>query len=124
MPRTCIGCRSPDRPAEMVKIAAPVERSAEGGLTATLGGFLSGRGAWLHPRSECVKRAAPALPRALRSGVRVRPAELSALIRAAASRRAEALAAAAGRARGAVPAARVRELERCLGLMSFSSEVG
>lgn len=92
--RTCIGCRALEHPAHMVRVTL----GDDGGLVLSLGGFTPGRGAWLHARSECLVRAAPALPRALKARALSSPRELAALLRAAADRAALALLVAVRRA--------------------------
>jgi len=68
----------------------------QGGLAVDLAGRAFGRGAWAHPRSECLARSARGgLQRALRVNVRVDPDAVVSSVRAAADRRVEALLASA-----------------------------
>ena len=52
--RTCIGCRSACPTSEMVRLSA----TDRGVAVAEKG--RGGRGAWLHPKRECVERAVKA----------------------------------------------------------------
>ena len=73
-----------------------------GELAVDLGGSAFGRGAWLHPRTECIEQAAPrGLGRSFRSTVASSPAALVAAIVAAAERRIAGLLSSA-RAAGKV----------------------
>jgi len=68
----------------------------EGGLAVDLVGRAFGRGAWAHPRSECLARSARGgVQRALRANVRVDAGALVSSVRVAADRRVEALLASA-----------------------------
>jgi predicted RNA-binding protein YlxR (DUF448 family) len=68
----------------------------QGGLAVDLAGRAFGRGAWAHPRSECLARSARGgVQRALRANVRVDARALVSSVRAAADRRVEALLASA-----------------------------
>lgn len=64
--RTCIGCRSRAARSELIRV---VER--EGGLLVDRSAVEPGRGAWVHPRLECVETATArgAFGRALRRAV-------------------------------------------------------
>jgi uncharacterized protein len=61
--RTCVGCRSRARATGLLRVVA-----VSGVLTPDLRRRLPGRGAWLHPDPECLRRAERrgAFPRALR----------------------------------------------------------
>jgi predicted RNA-binding protein YlxR (DUF448 family) len=50
--RTCIGCRSVGPAGELVRLAIVEDRVA-----VAPGGASAGRGAWLHPREECLRAA-------------------------------------------------------------------
>jgi uncharacterized protein len=50
--RTCIGCRVVCPAGELVRLLAAGERVA-----VAPGGASAGRGAWLHPRQECLQAA-------------------------------------------------------------------
>lgn len=62
--RTCVGCRKEDRQGALVRLV----RSPEGVIPDVMR-RLPGRGAYLHPRAECVEQAVKrgAVPRALRT---------------------------------------------------------
>lgn len=66
--RTCVGCRRRDDRSMMVRVV--VERDANGryAVVPDPRRRLPGRGAWLHPRPECLERAVrrTAFGRALR----------------------------------------------------------
>jgi uncharacterized protein len=69
--RTCIGCRRVAPASELVRLAAPDGRVA---VATRRGGAAmprQGRGAWLHPRLQCVTAAVKkrAFGRAFRGGV-------------------------------------------------------
>ena len=106
MQRTCVGCRCVAEPAELVRLVA----GPEGEVVVDLAGGSFGRGAWLHPRPECMQKAAPAgLSRAFRMPVRLSPAELCERFCVAAARRAQGLIVAARRARKLAAGATVVE---------------
>jgi predicted RNA-binding protein YlxR (DUF448 family) len=69
--RTCVACRQEAGKAELVRLV----RRPDGSVELDRTGKLSGRGAYIHPRSDCVEAARKrrALDRAL--GVPV-PSEL------------------------------------------------
>jgi predicted RNA-binding protein YlxR (DUF448 family) len=64
--RTCIGCRSREEKVRLIRI---VPRN--GGVTVDVRQREPGRGAYLHPRSECLEQALKrrSLGRALRSEI-------------------------------------------------------
>jgi predicted RNA-binding protein YlxR (DUF448 family) len=71
----------------------------DGRLFADLAGRAFGRGAWVHPRTECLARAAQGgAAKSFKTRVSASPADVVAEVRAAADRRVEALI---GAARGA-----------------------
>src|SRR5688572_4377236 len=95
MIRSCVGCRKESSPAELVRVVV----GPDGRVVPDLAGGAFGRGAWLHPRTECVAKAVPrGLAHALRAEVKTDAASLIELLRRAAERRAAALLAAASRA--------------------------
>lgn len=61
--RTCIGCRQRADKSALVRIVAP-----DGIVVVDFSAVASGRGAWVHPHSECVNTAVKrrAFGRALR----------------------------------------------------------
>ncbi|MDO4254970.1 MAG: YlxR family protein [Kocuria sp.] len=67
--RTCLGCRTPDGPDHLVRLTVRAE--APGVVVVDYHRTLGGRGAWLHPASECVEKAVRrrAFCRAFRSSV-------------------------------------------------------
>ena len=94
MQRTCIGCRSPVDPGELVRLVL----GPEGEVVVDLAHGAFGRGAWVHPRPECIDKAAPqGLSRAFKCQVRDNGASVLATFRAAAERRAQGLILAARR---------------------------
>ncbi len=90
--RTCVGCQKQDEADAMIRLVL----DEQGGVAVDLAGRAFGRGAWAHPRSECLTRSARGgIQRALRSNVRVDARALITSVRAAADRRVEALLASA-----------------------------
>ena len=61
--RQCMGCRERKNKREMIRVV----RSPEGNVSLDFGGKAPGRGAYLCPSSDCLKRAirAKALDRSL-----------------------------------------------------------
>jgi predicted RNA-binding protein YlxR (DUF448 family) len=64
--RTCIGCRQRSAARELARMIAPMgaivftkDRGAADQATRAAGGR-RGRGAWLHPREECMAKAVKA----------------------------------------------------------------
>ena len=51
--RQCMGCRERKNKRDMIRVV----RSPEGNVSLDFGGKLNGRGAYLCPNSECLKRA-------------------------------------------------------------------
>lgn len=96
MQRTCVGCRSPAEAGELVRLVL----GPDGEVAVDLAGGAFGRGAWVHPRPECIDKAAPqGLSRALKTHVRDDGPSVMATFRAAAERRAQGLILAARRSR-------------------------
>ncbi len=62
--RTCVGCRVRDERSGLVRV-----KVSDGRLTVDEHGRLPGRGAWLHPRTDCLDKALQrrAFARALRT---------------------------------------------------------
>ena len=95
MVRSCVGCRVTGSPSELVRIVL----GPDGNVVPDLGGGAFGRGAWLHPRKDCITKAVPrGLSHALKAQVLTDAPTLVERIRAAAERRVEALLQAARRA--------------------------
>jgi len=94
--RTCVGCRTATDPEQIVRlILAP-----DGAVVPDLGRRAHGRGAWVHPRPDCLRDAVRrGLARSFGAPVTTSLEELLALLRAAADRRAAALLSSAWRAR-------------------------
>jgi uncharacterized protein len=82
--RTCIGCRTIGPAGGMVRL---VVQDGRVGIAARRGGRAmprQGRGAWLHPKIECVSAAPRAVARAFKSAVRMtEPTQFLAEMRAA-----------------------------------------
>ncbi len=94
--RSCVGCREATDPETLIRVVL----GPEGQVVPDLGRRFHGRGAWLHPRPECLQQAARrGLPRSFRAPVKTTAAELWASIRDAADRRVEGLVSAAWRAK-------------------------
>ena len=51
--RQCMGCRERKNKRDMIRVV----RSPEGAVSLDFGGKLNGRGAYLCPNPECLKRA-------------------------------------------------------------------
>jgi predicted RNA-binding protein YlxR (DUF448 family) len=91
--RTCVGCRRGCARADLVRLIA----AADGKIVFDLRGGAWGRGAWVHPRPECVSRSVRGLARALRQPIRVTTSELHERLVMAAWRRLGQLLVAAQR---------------------------
>jgi predicted RNA-binding protein YlxR (DUF448 family) len=55
--RTCVGCRKRELAAELLRVAAVVDGNGNCAGTVDPTGNLPGRGAWLHPREQCLQAA-------------------------------------------------------------------
>jgi predicted RNA-binding protein YlxR (DUF448 family) len=96
--RTCVGCRETADPEELLRLV----HGPEGEVVPDLAGGAFGRGAWVHPRPECLSRAVPkGLERALKAKGVADVAAVSSLVRASAARRLLGLLSSARRARKA-----------------------
>ena len=51
--RQCMGCRERKNKRDMLRVV----RQTDGGVTLDFGGKLNGRGAYLCPNAECLKKA-------------------------------------------------------------------
>jgi predicted RNA-binding protein YlxR (DUF448 family) len=90
-----VGCRSESEPGDLVRLVLDENAS----IVVDLAARSFGRGAWVHPRPECLSRAARGgAEKSLRAKVHAEPSGLVAAVRAAADRRVQALL---GSARGA-----------------------
>lgn len=94
--RTCVGCRLATDPELVVRwVLTP-----DGSVVPDLARRAHGRGAWVHPRPDCLREAAKrGLSRTFRAPVRTSQEELTQLLRGAADRRIEGLLSAAWRGR-------------------------
>jgi predicted RNA-binding protein YlxR (DUF448 family) len=113
--RTCVGCKASGSPQDLVRLVIGPDGQAEGAAVAPdLAGGAFGRGAWLHPRPSCITAAARGgLSRGLKTQVKADPAQLTAALREAASRRTLSLLQAAQRAkRAALGTTALEEAER------------
>src|SRR5512133_4350652 len=98
--RTCVGCRKPGDPNQLVRMVL----SQEGVVGFDLAGGATGRGAWVHPTEPCLQKASKAVLRSLHgdvedSGGAEHVAVLLQSLAAAAARRAQGLILAARRTR-------------------------
>lgn len=88
--RTCVGCRTRDERSVLLRVVAlvgndatqhRVQRDVERDVAVLVPderGRLPGRGAWLHPRLDCLEKAVQrrAFPRALRITQEVDPTQV------------------------------------------------
>jgi predicted RNA-binding protein YlxR (DUF448 family)/ribosomal protein L30E len=96
MERTCVGCHASVEANELVRLVL----GPDGNLAADPRGGAIGRGAWVHPTPECVRRAVPrGVSHALKTSVKTTADELLTELAAAGRRRALALIASAARAK-------------------------
>jgi len=96
--RTCVGCRTATDPEQVVRLVL----APDGSVVPDLGRSAQGRGAWVHPRPDCLRDAARrGLARSFGAPVATSPEQLVALLRGAAARRVTALLSSAWRARKA-----------------------
>ncbi len=94
--RTCVGCRVATDPEDVVRLVL----APDGSVVPDLGRRAQGRGAWVHPRPDCLRDAARrGLARSFGAPVVTSPELLVALLRGAAERRVTALLSSAWRAR-------------------------
>lgn len=91
--RMCIGCRRSCARQDLVRLVA----TGDGKIGFDLIGAAWGRGAWVHPRPECVAKSVRNIARALRQPVSVTPSELYERLASAAWQRVASLMAAARR---------------------------
>ncbi len=93
--RTCVACRKPAGRAELLRFVL----GPEGELLADLAGHAPGRGAWVHPSLDCLKKGIAQVERSLKQPLKTRLEEVLVQIRASANRRALSLVGAARRAK-------------------------
>ncbi len=102
--RTCVGCRSEDESDAMIRLVL----GEDGALAVDLAGRAFGRGAWVHPRTDCIERAARGgVDKSFKARTGVDANSVLQNVRAAANRRVEALIAAARRSGSASPGSEV-----------------
>jgi predicted RNA-binding protein YlxR (DUF448 family) len=92
--RTCIGCRCLDERDNLLRLVATPSNK----IAFDLAGGSFGRGAWVHPRMECLTKSVRGLSHALRATIVITIPEIHQNLVAAAWRRAESLSRAAQRA--------------------------
>lgn len=111
--RSCVACRQKADPAELTRWVF----TGSGGVLPDLGQGEFGRGAWLHPVPDCLKKAPGGFARSFKAPINSSPAELAALLGSAADRRVVALLAAAHRSRklavGRTAVEKEIEADRC-----------
>jgi predicted RNA-binding protein YlxR (DUF448 family)/ribosomal protein L7Ae-like RNA K-turn-binding protein len=99
--RTCAGCRGAAGKDELVRVVL-----ADDAVVVDLGGGAFGRGAWLHPRLDCIQRAAPrGLSKSFKHGLQISPRDLALSIARAGDRRVLGLLASAKSAKRLVAGA-------------------
>ncbi|HEX6767343.1 MAG TPA: DUF448 domain-containing protein [Polyangiaceae bacterium] len=98
MTRTCVGCQTEAPSNELVRVVI----GPDGALAPDPRGGAFGRGAWLHPRPECIARGVPrGVAHALKTKVVTNAEEFSGLMRRAGMRRLLGLVSSAWRAKKA-----------------------
>ncbi|ORW16297.1 DNA-binding protein [Mycobacterium palustre] len=55
--RTCVGCRKRELAVELLRVVAVSTGNGEYAAIVDTGRSLPGRGAWLHPVSQCAQQA-------------------------------------------------------------------
>ncbi|WP_208611958.1 YlxR family protein [Mycobacterium paraffinicum] len=55
--RTCVGCRERELAVELLRVVAVSRGNGEYAVIVDTRSSLPGRGAWLHPASQCVQQA-------------------------------------------------------------------
>jgi len=85
--RTCIGCRQFDQQENLLRVVA----APDGTIAFDLAGGTFGRGAWVHPRAECLSKSVKGLSHAFRAPIAVTAREMHECLVTTAWRRAEAL---------------------------------
>jgi len=92
--RTCIGCRKLEQQENLLRVVVAPDST----IAFDLAGGTFGRGAWVHPRPECLSKSVKGLARAFRSNIAVTAREMHQCLVATARRRTEALIRSAKRA--------------------------
>lgn len=93
--RTCAACHGTEDPESLVRWVV----DPEGNVAPDLASRSFGRGAWLHPRRECIKKVTGALSRSFKQSVVTTPEQALGLLARAGHTRALALIGAARRQR-------------------------
>lgn len=105
--RTCAACRGKGTAESLLRIV----HTEDGKVVPDLSATAFGRGAWLHARPECLKKAERALSKSFKTRVATTSEELVEMVRAQAERRFLALLNSAARKRAlAVGKTRVEKL--------------
>ncbi len=91
--RSCVACRGKAAPVELTRWVF----AGDGAVFPDLAQGAFGRGAWLHPRPACLRKASAGFSRSFKERIAVSPAELATLLSSAAERRVAALLGAARR---------------------------
>ena len=90
--RTCVGCRKEEEAGAMIRLVL----GDDGALVVDLAGRSFGRSAWVHPRVDCLTRAARGgAAKSFKAAVKTDAVELIGAVRYAADRRVEALVSGA-----------------------------
>jgi uncharacterized protein len=92
--RSCVGCRTAGSRADLVRFVA----ANHGQIVFDLAGRAWGRGAWIHPRTDCLVKSVRSLGRALRQPIAQTSTELHQALVTAAWRRIKNLVVSAKRA--------------------------
>ena len=96
--RTCVGCGEKDHPSVFVRLVLSPAHEGASDVAVDAGDGSFGRGAHVHPRPDCLAKACKGgIARAMKTNVRVTPAELGAQMADALDRRMEGLVLAARR---------------------------
>lgn len=93
--RSCVACRQKAAPEQLTRWVF----AGSGSVLPDLGQGEFGRGAWLHPIPDCLRKAPGGFGRSFKTPINSSPAELAELLGSAADRRVVALLAAAYRSR-------------------------
>ena len=92
--RTCVGCRSASSREDLVRFVA----AKDGRVVFDLARGAWGRGAWIHPRTDCLAKSVRSLGRALRQPIAQTATELHQALETAAWCRIENIVVSAKRA--------------------------
>lgn len=80
--RTCVGCRGTDSWSALLRVVVGRDEGGKDALVPDPRRRLPGRGAWLHPKEECLDLAVrrKAFPRALRAAGPLDPGLVAAYV--------------------------------------------